>query len=151
MPSREGTHNRPCPTLWMSEVFGGYLQDYGWGVTYRSRKDSRQLHQPMATPAQGTTHNAGSLKPTAQPCRQLNRLESELSRCLHCSKPLASSWLVSASSRQLLWSESFLQLDFLPYEGWRQGGGEWEGKSLSFYCLPWQKGAWWISSVSGTS
>ena len=55
------------PTQCTKEFYWGYLQDYGWGVTYRSRNDSMTSVSPKLIPACVTVHIAGNLEHTAQP------------------------------------------------------------------------------------
>ena len=81
------------------------------GVTYRGRYKSKTIASPKTTPAWGTAHKSWEPGVHCTIYRQLNRLESVLSKWLHCSEALPSSsgglcffqatWWVSNSPLQL--------------------------------------------------
>lgn len=94
------------PTCWNNEFYWAYLQEYGWGITYGNRNDSKTAVSTKPTLPWVTVHN--SWKPGAH-CtvwRQLNRLESILSKLLW-SKPLPGSW---SGLKNLLCSSTFFHL-----------------------------------------
>lgn len=61
---KEGAHSRPkyryhqCPTWPNNEFYLGYIQEYGWGVAYRSRSESKIATSPKPTPASMTAHHS---------------------------------------------------------------------------------------------
>jgi len=117
-----------------------YLQEYRWGVTDRSRNDSK-----TAAPLKPTLASMGDRSQSWEPgahrtaCRQLQS-DSVLSRCFSCSQPLPDASAGFFPSRHLVYSQVFFLSSLLQSEG-----------TLSLYCLFWQGGAWCIWSVSGTS
>lgn len=65
----------------------GSLQEYGWRVTYRSRKDSKQLHHQPSL-AWATAHKSWKSGAYCTAYGQVDRLEGVLSRRLSWSEPL---------------------------------------------------------------
>jgi hypothetical protein len=57
----------PNSNLVNQEFYWGYLQEYRWGVTYRSRNGLKAAVSPKPVPAWLTDHKAGTLDLTAQP------------------------------------------------------------------------------------
>jgi hypothetical protein len=101
---RYRSHDRPkcgrhqSPTWSTNEFSWGYLQEYGWEVTYKTRNDSKTAASPKPTPAWVTAHKAGNQKHSAQPeGRRVSFLGTSVG--LHSSRQMG--WLVFASSREL--------------------------------------------------
>ena len=93
-PPKNKVQIPPKSNLVNHEFYCGYLQECGWGVTYRSRNDSKTA---IILPKPGPTHVLNSWEPGAHctACRH-GRLQC----------PFQLSYLVSASSRQLIWWHS---------------------------------------------
>lgn len=108
----------------------GYLQECGWGVTYRSRDDSKTVVLPKPTPAQEHLKHTANLKAPQQ--------ERGLPKWLSHSKPCQLGWFLFLPGS---WSDLKSHL--------------YSMACLRFFCifygLFWKGGAWWIWSVSGTS
>ena len=131
-PDREPTKDKSTDTTQVH--FGKHyfitvaFRNIDWeGVTYRSRNDSdcciSKTHSSTAH-TQSWERGAGC---TA--CRQLNRLESVLSRFLSWSEPLLPG----------IWAGVFFfQAAGLVWESSLQLGSALPRETLSFYYLPWQ-------------
>ena len=80
------------------------LTGYGWGVTYRSRNDSKTAASQISTQHGWQLTNWSTL----HTLQELNRLEMVLSWCLSWSKPLVGTSAGFCFFRELPWSESLL-------------------------------------------
>ena len=95
-------------TWWASDFYWCYLQEHGWGVTYRSRNDTWTALSPKPTPALGQLMKARNLEHPAQPeGNSENWRVSFLSDSVGLNL-FQVAWLVTASSRQLVWPQSLL-------------------------------------------
>lgn len=77
---------------------------------YRSRNDSKTPASSSPIPAWRITYKSWKPRTYCTDCRQLNRLEMSFPSDLVGLNLFLAAGLVSASSRQLLWSQSSLQL-----------------------------------------
>ena len=94
-----------------------YLQVYEWGVTHRSRNDTKPAASPKSTPAWVTAHKDGKPGAYSTAYRQLTRKESILSRCSVGLNLSQGALLFSASSEHLVWPQSLLCSSASLWEG----------------------------------
>lgn len=126
------THNRPkcgyhqSTTWWTSKSYWGCLQEYGWGVAFRDRKNSKTATSPKLTQGWRIAHQVGSLKHTAQTVgSSTDRRASFLSDSIDLNL-LQASGRVSACSKQLVSSQTLLcSWTSLPLGGRSVSGTSW--------------------------
>jgi hypothetical protein len=88
------------------EFYWGWLQECGWGATYRSRNDSRITVSPNPTPI-WVTHKSWQSGAHCTAGGQFNKLKSVLSLWLCCSEPPLdnSTGLRSFQASGLAWAK----------------------------------------------